>query len=84
MKLSTEGLKRSRTRHVGPPIEAKPLDIWRWLDPTNMNVSFWGESFDLSAVTTEIELISTALEREFAKDNWDAIAENDARCRERA
>jgi hypothetical protein len=45
-------------------------DMFRVLDPTTMEVVFWGERFDLQAIVNEVSRLLVLAEAEAAKPHW--------------
>lgn len=48
-----------------------PIDTFRWFDPTNGDLIFWGESFNLQVLVNEVERILPLLQNEARKPHWD-------------
>jgi len=53
-------------------------DCFRFFDQTTGHVQFWGESFDLLAIVSEVERILPKLAKEAAKAPWEDSARLDA------
>jgi hypothetical protein len=45
-------------------------DMFRVLDPTTMDVLFWGERFNLQEIVNEVRLIQPLVALEAAKPHW--------------
>jgi hypothetical protein len=58
-----------------PPDLPKDTDLWRYLDPETMQLRFWDDTFDLAAITAEVDRLLIATNASLAKPNWDAIQE---------
>jgi hypothetical protein len=44
--------------------------MFRVLDPTTMDVLFWGERFNLQEIVNEVRLIQPLVALEAAKPHW--------------
>jgi len=59
---------------IGPPSMVKGfanVERFRVLDPTTMNLIFWGRAFNLQKVVSEAERVLAIAAMEAAKPHWD-------------
>ena len=59
---------------VGSPSAASapdPIDMFRFFDPATLRMEFWGESFDVQALITEVQRIIPKLREEASKPHWE-------------
>jgi len=54
----------------------KDIELWRCFDPDTMDVTFWGDRFNLRLVCDEVDAILAKIDAELAKDNLTASREH--------
>lgn len=48
-----------------------PLDMFRHLDPSTMDVTFWGDTFSIADLVDEASRLLPIAQREVAKPHWE-------------
>jgi hypothetical protein len=51
-----------------------PIDTFRYFDPVNADVIFWGQDFNIQAIVDEVQKILPKLQEEINKPHWDEPA----------